>query len=348
MNDPGGTTFSPEYERAMEYFRSLTDYSPSPIRFLTRSDGLEFILKDETNRMGLGAFKALGGPYAVVRLICENWQEETGEALPVKCLDDAKVRQFAKTQTFVCASAGNHGLGVAKGAANCGARARIYLSATVPGNFEDRLRDLGAEVVRAGSNYDESVAAAIDDTEQSGAILLADGTWDGYTRIPKLVMEGYTVIAEELRHSFQKSGDWPSHVYLQAGVGGLACAMAYMIRLNWSVQPALIVVEPEAAPCLKASHDAARPVRAEGPDSNMGRLDCKEPSIVAFDVLERCGVSYMTVSDNEALAATRALEKLGVITTPSGAAGFSGLCKQFPNARDARQVVPLVIASEGR
>jgi diaminopropionate ammonia-lyase len=338
--------FTPDFPRALEFFQAQEEYAVSPIRSLERPDGLTVIAKDETERMGLGAFKALGAPYAVARILDAAWQNKTGETLTPSRMSDGDVQAFASTHTFVCASAGNHGIGVASGARKMGAKARIYLANTVPAGFADRLKALGAEVVRSGAVYEDSVAAAIADADRTGATLLADGTWEGYTEIPKWVMEGYCVIAEELRVAFEASGCWPTHVYLQAGVGGLAAAMAHMIRLNWAVQPDLIVVEPAAAACLKASHLAGAATRGEGPESSMGRLDCKDPSIVAWGVLERCGVRYETLTEEQGEAATAELAALGVATTPSGAAGYGALCKDVTEQPDRKGINPLVIISE--
>ncbi|MEW2912641.1 diaminopropionate ammonia-lyase [Leisingera sp. JC11] len=340
-------SFSPAFDRALEFFRAQENYEVSPLRSLRGPNDVTVLAKDETGRMGLGAFKALGAPYAVARILAQAWQQKTGEALALERLKDSDVRAFAAAHTFVCASAGNHGMGVAAGARAMGAKARIHLAKTVPDSFAGRLRELGAEVVRSGDVYDESVAAAIADAEESGAVLLADGTWEGYTEIPKWVMEGYCVIAEEMRAEFEASGNWPTHVYLQAGVGGLAAAMAYMIRHNWAQQPELIVVEPEAASCLQTSHKAGAPTRADGPDSNMGRLDCKEPSIVAWQALEKAGVSYVTLSEEEGEAAARAVTDLGIETTPSGAAGYAALCKAALPDTHGKDFRPLVIISEG-
>ncbi|MEP3276652.1 MAG: pyridoxal-phosphate dependent enzyme [Stappiaceae bacterium] len=339
--------FAPDFERAMEYFQAQDNYSVSPLLELQGPGGYSFWAKDETGRMGLGAFKALGAPYAIARLLQAEWIERTGEALTPARMDDADVQAFASERTFVCASAGNHGLGIAAGAQAMGAKARIHLARTVPRNFADRLRAFDADVVWSGAVYEESVGTAIADADTTGAILLADGTWPGYTEIPKFVMEGYCVMAEELRLAFEASGSWPTHVYLQAGVGGLAAALSHMIRLNWAEQPALIVVEPEAAACLKSSHHNGMPTRSDGPESSMGRLDCKEPSIVAWHVLERCGVSYETLSEEEGAAASDALQDMGVATTPSGAAGFGALLKQHPEFTPGKDFRPLVIISEG-
>lgn len=347
MTDTDTLAFAPDFDRAMRFFQAQPDYEISPLRSLPGPDGRVVLVKDETRRMGLGAFKALGAPYAVARIVGAAWQRRTGEDPGPARLRDADIRAFAGAFTFVCASAGNHGIGVAAGARAAGAAARIHLARTVPEGFAARLRALGAEVRRSGDTYEDSVAAAVADADATGATLLADGTWPGYTEIPKWVMEGYCVIAEELRGAFEATGDWPSRIYLQAGVGGLAAAMAHMIRHNWAVQPEIIVVEPEAAQCLQASHLAGTATRAGGPESNMGRLDCKEPSIVAWHVLERCDVAYETLTDAEAEAAARAVTALGLATTPSGAAGYGALTKRPPPPGAAGPSRPLVIVSEG-
>ncbi|MEM7643960.1 MAG: pyridoxal-phosphate dependent enzyme, partial [Pseudomonadota bacterium] len=245
------------------------------------------MLKTEAERMGLNAFKALGGVYAVARLLGGR-------------VDDLASGQAGAGRTFVCASAGNHGMSVAAGARLFGAAARIHLSAQVAEGFADRLRAKGAEVVRSGADYDASVDAAIADAEATGATHLADGSWPGYTEPPRLVMEGYTVIARELMDQFET---YPDRVYVQAGVGGLAAAMAETIRADWPVQPRIIVVEPDRAPCMKVSAEAGRVVTVEGPVSDMGRLDCKVPSMLAVEVLARCDVAYETVTEEEAAAA---------------------------------------------
>ncbi|MEL6979185.1 MAG: pyridoxal-phosphate dependent enzyme [Pseudomonadota bacterium] len=283
-------------------------------------EGAALLLKDESARMGLGSFKALGGAYAALRLI------EDGDPAGA---------------TFVTASAGNHGLSVAAGARVFGAKARIFIAETVPEAFAERLRAEGAEVVREGADYEASVAAAIADAWRSGAIHLADGSWEGYTEPPRLVMEGYTVLAEEMREAFEASNAWPVAVYLQAGVGGLAAALAQRIRAAWAVQPEIIVVEPDAAPCLKRSAEAEALTSVAGPVSNMGRLDCKTPSMLAFEILREAADRFVLVSDAAAEAAAALLGAAGSPTTPSGAAGVAAW------RADGRPDRALAILSEG-
>ena len=336
--------FTPNAERAMEFARGCPIYTPTALTRLI-DNGKPVWIKDESTRFGLGSFKALGGIYAVAQLLLDTVEEQTGSRPTMEELFSEEVRKIASSQTYVCASAGNHGMAVATGAQLFGANARIYVSKEVPGSFAIRLRERGAEACIAGANYEESLEAANKDVEQSGALLLADGSWEGYLKPPSLVMEGYTVLACELRDSFAASGEWPSDVYLQAGVGGMAAAVTHMIRLDWLVQPRIVIVEPTAARCLALSAAKGELVEATGPISNMGRLDCKAASLLAFDTLIRSDVEYQSVSDEEAQAAVTAFEKSAVYSTPSGVAGYAAWQRDSAAQRTAGQI-PLLVVSE--
>ncbi len=337
--------FAPDPARPLDMLRNCPVYAPSPLRLLSGDSGT-VLVKDERQRMGLGAFKGLGGIYAVAVLILDQWQRRYGDQLAMGELTSPRVQAFASGLTFVCASAGNHGLAVAAGAQLFGARARVHLPENAPTGYVRRLTDNGASVVRSGPHYEACMAAAIADAEQTNAILLSDSSWEGYSEIACIVMEGYTVIAEELRLDFEQQDAWPTHVFLQAGVGGLAAAIANMIRTSWREQPVIIVVEPDAAPCLQQSSAAGRAVTSKGPVSNMGRLDCKEPSHIALAVLEASGVQYVQVSDVAAGDAVTALQAIGYPTTPSGGAGYAGLLKWWKNSQVDPGFRPLIILSE--
>lgn len=335
MFDPN-TVFNSKLPQTL--LQACPAYRASPVVQIDIHDS-SVLVKDETNRMGLGAFKALGGVYAVACLLAEK----AGLVATPQTIDSDEFRDAAKTCTFVCASAGNHGMAVAAGAQIFGAKSRIHLSQTVPPEFAQRLLTKGAEVIWSGATYEESVACAVTDAEVSGARHLADGAWPGYIEPPRLVMEGYTVIASEMADVFANTGNWPSHVYLQAGVGGLAAALAVSIRKDWPVQPKLIIVEPLAAQCLATSAKAEECTTVEGPVSNMGRLDCKAPSLIAFELLRQLDVSYSCVNDTEAEAASEDLRSSGIATTPSGAAGLAALKKANHSSSDR----PLILVTEG-
>ena len=326
-----------ESAKPAELLSACPKYKPTPL--LKRSVQNNSIwIKDETERMGLGAFKALGGVYAVGSIIAKK------QDLPIKTdsffLDEFK--SCARNITFVCASAGNHGLAVAAGAQIFGAKARIHLSDTVPEDFALRLKDKNAEVVRSGANYEESIEAAIKDANDSGAIHLADGSWPGYIEPPRLVMEGYTIMAKELREEFDQLNDWPTRVYLQAGVGGFAAAIAFEIRKSWRVQPEILIVEPDAAPCLKESIEYGKIMTVEGPVSDMGRLDCKTPSLIAFEILSSAANDFYLITEEQAQDAVRIAGEMGLATSPSGAAGLAALL-----ANSDKDASSLVFFTEG-
>jgi len=263
-------------------------------------------VKDERARMGLGSFKALGAAYVIAR--------EAADACPKP--DAATL----SGRVFVTASAGNHGLSVAAGARVFGAQAVVYIAETVPERFASRLREIGAEVVRAGADYAASMAAAQDAAAAQGWTLLSDSSWPGYTEVPFVLMEGYLQMAAE---AVRQCPSVPTHIFLQAGVGGLAGAVAAYARKAWGDAPRIIVVEPEAAPALQASIVAGQSVFADGPDSVMGRLDCKEPSLIALNGLARDADHFLTLSDYEVTSLLPAMAAAGLDTTASGGAGIA-------------------------
>ena len=264
---------------------------------LTPALGLH--IKDERGRMGLGSFKALGAAYVIAHHASQG---------------------DVTDRTYVTASAGNHGLSVAAGAKAFGAKSVIYLAETVPAGFADRLREKGAGVVVEGADYETSMAAAAQAAEDNGWILLSDSSWEGYTDLPHRLMEGYLVMAAE---AAEQMGDAPSHIFLQAGVGGLAGACAAYFRHVWGDAPHITVVEPEFAPCLHDSIKAGHFVTASGPVSDMGRLDCKEASLIALKGLSRDADAFALISEQEAAATLPKLAELGMASSTSGSAGIT-------------------------
>lgn len=282
---------------------AVTPLSQAPA--LAQEAGIAALyVKDERTRMGLGSFKALGAAHVIVR-----------DALDGR----------AAGQTYVTASAGNHGLSVAAGAAAFGAKSRVYIAKSVPESFAERLRAVGADVVRAGDVYEDSMAAAQKAAEAEGLILLSDSSWPGYSARPHVLMEGYLSLMAEAVAAMQQP---PTHVFLQAGVGGLAAACAANARFAWGDNPQIIVVEPDAAPALIASIKAGAPVTTQGPVSIMGRLDCKEPSLIALKGLARDADAFVTISEEEGQRGTDIAAAAGFASTPSGAAGIAALIAQ--------------------
>ncbi len=281
-------------------------------------------IKDERGRMGLGSFKALGAAYVIAR------DAEEGRA---------------RGQTYVTASAGNHGMSVAAGARAFGAQAVVFIAETVPEAFAERLQSQGAEVRREGAIYEDSMAAAARAAEENGWVLLSDSSWEGYVERPHTLMEGYLVLMEE---AVRQMPEPPTHIFLQAGVGGLAAAAAAYARLVWGEATRIVVVEPEAAPAIFASIDAGMPVVTEGPSSAMGRLDCKEASLIALKGLARDADDFMIITEEEGARGATAAEAAGLASTPSGAAGLAGLLAADREALDLSGTSRvLLVLSEG-
>jgi diaminopropionate ammonia-lyase len=263
--------------RALATMAACPVYRPTALRpapLLAEAAGVGSVLvKDESDRFGSGSFKGLGGAYAVITLAATSGDR------PV----------------FVCASAGNHGLSVAAGARVAGCRAQIWLSTQVPAGFVARLRALGADVRQVGGTYEDSIAAASAAAARPGHVLVSDTSRAGDLTIPLQVMRGYTALAHEAAESMAAAGGPASHVFVQSGVGGLAAAVSGYLRDRWGERTRLVVVEPAAAACLRAS--AAAGVLTEvppGAPTALGRLDCRRPSLLAWQVLSRLADAFTT------------------------------------------------------
>jgi len=263
-------------------------------------------VKDERERMGLGSFKALGAAYVVARDAVASGAADLATALTGR--------------TYVTASAGNHGLSVAAGARVFGARAVIYLAQTVAQGFADRLLAKGAEVVRAGADYEASMAAAARAADENGWTLLSDSSWPGYVERPHRLMEGYLQCVAEALDACA-----PTHVFVQAGVGGLAAAVAALVRARLGAGPSITIVEPQAAPALFESLAAGRLVTTQGPVSSMGRLDCKEASLIALKGLSGDADRAMLITEDDAARVLPWMEAAGLQGSESGCAGVAGL-----------------------
>lgn len=310
-----------------------------------RAFGVEsLLLKDERARMGLGSFKALGAAYVIARQAARRMDGDGRERPPGR----DHMTHALDGSVYACASAGNHGLSVAAGARLFGAIAVIYLANSVPEAFADRLRRLDAEVVRPGGDYANAMAMVATDAERNGWTLLSDSSWPGYVDLPRQVMEGYLVMGVEVVEALAEP---PTHIFLQAGVGGLAAAMTALFRDHWGDTPTIVIVEPDRAPALLDSIRAGRPMATTGAASNMGRLDCKEPSHLALGALARGADHFVTVTDDQAAATVGRLAEHGFDTTPSGAAGVAAL-EHVGAQRDALGLTSesriLTFLSEGR
>ena len=286
-------------------------------------------LKDEGQRLGLGSFKALGGAYALMLLVQAEAGRQWGRAVPDDALMSDAVRKVAAGMTFACATDGNHGRSVAQGAQMMGAQAVIFVHSGVSAARMDAIARFGARVVRVKGNYDDSVNEASRVAALKGWTVLSDTSWEGYEDIPALVTQGYTAIPHEVLGALTQP---PTHVFLQAGVGGFAAAVAgHLAVLLGKARPHVTIVEPARAACLFESAEQGRPMAiAPGEASIMAMLECYEPSRIAFRVLERVADGFMTLPEEAAPEVMRrlAFPEAGdppVVAGESGGVGLAGL-----------------------
>ncbi len=320
-------------DRVLDVLAFRGGAAPTPLRALpglARALGLGALhVKDEGFRLGLGSFKALGGAYALTILVLEEAARRLGRPVAVRELASEAVREIAATMTFACATDGNHGRSVAQGAQLMGARAVIFVHSGVSRTRIDAIARFGAEIVRVDGGYDFSVAEAARVATENGWTILSDTSWPGYEYIPGLVSQGYTAMVREILDELPEP---PTHVFLQAGVGGFAAAVAgHLAVALGEKRPHVTVVEPARAACLYESARQGRAAKVEETQSTvMAMLECHEASLIAFRVLERVADGFMTVEEEDAPEAMRRLAAPvdgdpAVVAGESGGVGFAGL-----------------------
>lgn len=305
-------------------------------------------LKDEGPRF-LGSFKVLGGMFASLRALVRVL------GLPDLAALGERRRSGAVLPRLLCASDGNHGLAVAAGAEWAGAPAWVYLPASVPLARAQRIADRGAEIMRIAGTYDDAVREAACAAERGEGLLIADTSSEENDPVVADVLAGYGVMAREIVAQLANFNDRPTHLFVQAGVGGLAAALAEGVRDAMAGARQIVVVEPGSAACVGAALEAGRPVRLPGDLITCAEmLSCGEASAPALRVLLRHGARALAVRESTLVEAVGVLSAHGgPTTTPSGAAGLAGLLVARPGtplATDLRidaESRILLIASEG-
>ncbi|RWE28566.1 diaminopropionate ammonia-lyase, partial [Mesorhizobium sp.] len=335
-------------ERAEQYLKARHSHPETPLYALPAlADDLGIAalhVKDEGQRLGLGSFKALGGAYAVIRLVLEEAGKRLGRTVDVGEIGDARVREIASGMIFVCATDGNHGRSVAQGAGVVGARSVIFVHAGVSAERVAAIARLGAEIVQVEGGYDHAVREVARVGAERGWKIVSNTSWLGYERVPGLVMQGYTV---SLREALRQMPEAPTHVFLQAGVGGFAAAIAgHLAILLGERRPKAVVVEPRRSACVYASAEAGRPVTIAHQQSTvMAMLECAEPSLIAWRVLARVADAFMTVEEEDAVAVMKRLARPAgndpaIVAGESGGAGLAGLIRAA-GSKDMRAALGL-------
>ncbi len=318
---PGASVFNRD---DAEYLRALFAHAPgfalTPLKkldHLAAQLGIgEIWAKDERNRWGLGSFKSLGGAYAVVSLAAEALSVSPAEIFAGRA-------PKASAMTVAAATAGNHGRAVAFGAHLVGARAVIFVYGDVPEPQIAAIAALGVQIVTVAGDYEAACRAAEDACEKQGWILVSDVAGDGYTDIPQRIMRGYSVLAAEAMAQLPAA---PTHLFLQAGVGGMATPVAALFANISLPPPTVTVVEAATVPCLMESARRNIFTRTESSGhTNLNRLDCPSPSTTAWPILRALASAFVGVENDVALEAVTLLARDGLATTPTGAAGLAGL-----------------------
>ena len=280
-------------ESAAAYHRSFPAYTETPLCELDELAGIlglaGLYVKDESRRFGLNAFKVLGGSYSIGRWLAKQLGISEAELTYDKLTSPQTKKQLGKL-TFVTATDGNHGRGVAWTARELGSHAVVYMP---KGSAKERLENIraeGADATITDLSYDQAVRHALRKGEENGWIVVQDTAWEGYEEIPRLIMQGYLTMAMEAVTQLGEAV--PTHVFLQAGVGSLAAAIAaFLTDFYGDQKPVITVVEPNGADCIyqtaKADDDQLHFV-TDDLNTIMAGLACGEPSTIAWDVIREC------------------------------------------------------------
>jgi diaminopropionate ammonia-lyase len=304
-----------EAEKAHSFHASFDVYSATPLTSLpglAKALGVsEVRVKDESYRFGLNAFKVLGGSYALGRYIAQKLGEDIAE-LPASRILSAEVKEKLGEVTFVTATDGNHGRGVAWTANRLGQKSVVYMPKGSAQERLDNIRAEGADASITELNYDEAVRLANQQAQDKGWVMVQDTAWEGYTDIPLWIMQGYTTMGYEIVQQLEQAGaQKPTHVFLQAGVGSMAGAMAGFLTAYYGEErPFITVVEPNKADCVFRTAEAADGqlhfVTGEM-NTIMAGLACGEPCTIGWDVLKNCADAFISCPDYAAADGMRIL-----------------------------------------
>ena len=330
---PHGLFTNADYADVEQFFDSRPELTPTPLvglPALASSLGVDgFLVKDESSRFGMNAFKIAGVAYAVDRLL-----------------------RHGTARVLACATEGNHGRAVARAARERGLRAVVYMRESAAAPRIAAIRREGAEVVLVPGVYDDAVKRMAAEAERDGFTIVSDTSWAGYEAVPRAIMAGYTRIMSEASRQWAP-GPPPAVVVVQAGVGGLAGAVASWLLSMCPAdrRPYLICAEPAVAACVGASLAAGRPAAVTPGDTSMAGLRCGEMSPIAFAPLAAAVDACVTVDDGQV---ARAIERLAhplggdpsIDAGPSGACGVAALVAWLDDGRYARDRAR-VLASRG-
>ena len=306
--------FGAENARKVSSFhQSFPEYQPTPLvnlQGLAKELGVASIhIKDESYRFGLNAFKVLGGSYAIGNYIAQRLGMDLSE-LPYEKLVSDEIKEKLGELTFVTATDGNHGRGVAWTANRLGQKSVVYMPKGSAAERLENIRALGSDASITDLNYDDAVRLANKGAEENGWIMVQDTAWEGYEDIPGWIMEGYTTMAYEAVQ--QLEGEKPTHVFLQAGVGALAGGVTGFIADYYGEKerPIVTIVEPNKADCIfrtAEANDGKLHFVTGDMNTIMAGLACGEPCTIGWNVLRDHADNFVSMPDEYAAMGMRVL-----------------------------------------
>nr|WP_312577338.1 diaminopropionate ammonia-lyase [Sedimentibacter sp.] len=336
-------------KKTLKFHSSFEQYTETPLvelKELAKYIGLkDFFVKDESHRFGLNAFKVLGGSFAIGQYIAKKLGKNI-EDLPYKVLISDEIKKELGELTFITATDGNHGRGVAWTAEQLKQKAIVYMPKGSSLERRDRIRAHGATCEITEWNYDDTVRYCNELAEKNGYIMVQDTSWPGYEDIPTWIMQGYMTMAYEAYLDLEKQNKKPTHIFLQAGVGSLSSAVTgFFSSVYADDKPIITIVEPDKAACLyktaKADDGNLHPVTGEM-NTIMAGLACGEPVTVGWPVLHANAENFLSVPDS---AAAHGMRVLGnplkgderIISGESGAAS-SGVVTQVMTLEELKDI----------
>ncbi len=314
------------FERASKEITSWNEYKETPLVSLdelaAEANVAKLYYKNEHFRFSLKSFKALGGAYAVANLLIGQLKERGIDANS-KDLLEGTYKDITSKITVSCATDGNHGKSVAWGASIFGCNCEIFIHNHVSVTREEEIAKFGAIMHRVEGNYDDSVHEAAKVASEKGFFTVSDTSYEGYTEVPKDVMQGYTVMVDE---ALKQMGEKPTHVFLQGGVGGMAAAVVSFIHETYGEEaPIFVMIEPNNADCLLQSAQNGEPTVVHGDlDTVMAGLSCGEVSLLAWAILEHQTKAFFSIPDEPIGEVMRYLADRGVVAGESAVAGVAG------------------------
>ncbi len=328
-------------ERARSEIMSWPGYAPTPLvelHGIAKNVGVSGLwYKDEGKRFGMGSFKAIGGGYAVSQIVARHVMRGTGLAdITSRDLLSGKHSAAASEITVTCATDGNHGRGVSWAAREFGCRAVVYMASIVSPFRERAMTSLGAEVVRSTGNHDDAAVECRNAAEKNGWYIVSETENASEPAIAADTLAGYSTLLGEITSQLQRT--IPTHLFIQAGVGGLAAASALYAADYWPEQrPVFVVVEARNADCILRSLDAGKPVVVTGDlDTIMAGLAAGEVSSYAWSILKTGADFAMAIPDDAAITTMRLLADtpFGDPAVVGGESGVAGLAAALLALRD--------------